>query len=139
MPVIIGVTPSSSGGDPLVIHQNVIAGDDYRAEDGRPLSWPSGVFPDLAGATLSMVVGHNQYNLYGNLPVTWTGTVPSSPDAPPTVSLDVTAAETIVLVQGEYDYTLTATLADGDKVTIALGKLTVQATPGTVSLFPPAI
>lgn len=124
---------------PITTHQQVVAGDDYKAADGRALSWSSGMWPDLASATLSMVVGHSQYNLYGNLPVTWTGTVPASPDAPTTVSLDVAAAQTAALVQDEYDYMLHAVLSDGDVITLAIGKLTVQANPGTVSLFPPAI
>jgi hypothetical protein len=124
---------------PIDTHQQIVAGDDFKAADGRALTWTSTHWPNLAGATLSMVVGHNQYNLYGNLPVTWTGTVPASPASPTTVSLDVANAQTIVLPQGEYDYALTATLADTDIVTIAAGKLTVIAQPGTVPLYPPAV
>jgi hypothetical protein len=77
-----------------------------------------------------MVVGHD-HSAFGDLPQTWTGTVPASPDSPQTVTLDVAAAQTATLARDEYDYILTATLADGDVVTIALGKLTVQAAPGT--------
>lgn len=139
MPQINGQVPSSTGGDPLSTHQQVVAGDDYKAADGRALSWASGSFPNLAGATLTMVVGHEQWNLYGNLPVTWTGTVPSSPANPTLVTLSVTSAQTLALPQDEYDYVLTATLADGDQWTIAIGKLTVQASPGTLPLYPPAI
>lgn len=125
---------------PLITHQEVVAGDDYKAADGRALVWgPSQYWPDLAGAALSMVVGHGQYNLYGNLPVTWTGSVPGSPDAPVIVSLNVTAAQTVALVQDEYDYQLQAKLTNGDQVTLAMGKLTVTATPGTVGLYPPTI
>lgn len=139
MPTIIGQTPSSSGHDPLHIHQEIVAGDDYKAADGRALSWSSTSWPDLAGATLTMVTGHTQQNLYGNLPVTWTGSVPASPASPTEISLDVTSAETSNFAADEYDYQLTATLADGDKVTIALGKLTVQAAPGAFPLYPPAV
>jgi hypothetical protein len=139
MPDIIGQTPAASGDSPIIIHQEIVAGDDFKAVDGRALTWTSGLWPNLAGATLTMTVGHEQYNLYGNLPLIWTGTVPASPAAPTTVSLDVTSLETSPLPQDEYDYQLTATLTDGDKVTIAVGKLTVRATPGTVPLFPPAM
>lgn len=124
---------------PVIKHQQIVAGDDCKAADGRALTWgPSQTFPDLAGATLKMVVGHFQYNLYGNLPLTWTGTVPLSPDNPSTVSLDVSSEQSGSLPQDAYDYTLTATLTDGDIVTIATGKLTVLAAPGTIPLYPPA-
>jgi hypothetical protein len=124
---------------PVVAHLEITAGDDAKAADGRALSWgPSQTWPDLAGASLKMVVGHFQFNLYGNLPVTWTGTVPASPDSPSTVSLDVAAAQSASLPQDEYDYMLTATLSDGDTVTLATGKLTVLAAPGMVPLYPPA-
>jgi hypothetical protein len=125
--------------DPLKIHQVVVSGDDYKAADGRALTWSSAGWPNLAGATLKMIVGHEQYNLYGNLPLTWKGTVPASPASPTTISLDVTALETSNIPQDEYDYQLTATLADADEVTLAIGKLTVLAAPGTVPLYPPAM
>jgi hypothetical protein len=55
------------------------------------------------------------------------------------VSLDVTAAQTILLPAGEFSYQLSAVLADGDRVTIAQGKLTVWAAPGTPPLFPESV
>jgi hypothetical protein len=125
---------------PLTTHQQITAGDDAQARDGRALTWgPSQSWPDLAGATLKMVVGHDQFNLYGNLPLTWEDTVPASPDKPATVELSVTAAQSANLPQDEYDYQLAATLTNGDVVTLALGKLTVFAAPGTVPLYPPAV
>jgi hypothetical protein len=140
MPDIIGQVPSSTGDLPLTKHQQVVSGDDYKAADGRALTWSSsGAWPDLAGASLLMLVGHEQYNLYGNLPLSWKGTVPASPAQPTEISLDVTSLETSNIPQDEYDYQLTATLADGDKVTLAIGKLTVWAAPGTVPLYPPAM
>lgn len=124
---------------PIVIHQQVVSGDDCLAADGRSLTWTSQDWPNLAGATLTMVVGHNAYNLFANLPVFWTGTVPATPASPTTVSLDVTAAETSALPPTEYDYVLQSVLADGDHVTIAQGKLSVIGQPGIVPLFPPGI
>lgn len=116
---------------PLNSHQQIVAGDDFKAADGRALTWTSALWPNVAGATLKMVVGHDQPNVWGNLPVTWTGTVSASATGSPvTVSLDVTAAQTVTLPAGEYDYTLEATLADTDVVTLAVGKLTVLAPPG---------
>lgn len=138
MPFINGEVPSSSGRMPLDTHQEVVAGDDYKSADGRALTWSSDVWPDLTGAALTMTVGHEQYNLYGNLPVTWTATLPTPLVQPGVASLDVTSAQTSVLTPDEYDYQLTATLADGDKVTLAIGKLTVWASPGTTPLYSPA-
>jgi hypothetical protein len=126
---------------PLEVHQQIVAGDDCKAADGRALTWTSGPvqpWPDLAGATLTMLVGQSRPNL-GIVPVAWTGTVPGSPAAPTTVSLDVTAAQTILLPEGEFDYQLSAVLADSDTVTIAQGKLTVWAAPGTPPLFPGSV
>jgi hypothetical protein len=46
---------------------------------------------------------------------------------------------TATLPQDEYDYQLEATLPSGDVIVVAVGKLTVLATPGTVPLFPPVL
>jgi hypothetical protein len=124
---------------PLIPHwsvlntaQEIVSGDDCKAADGRGLSWSSPRWPDLAGATLTMVVGHHTLQpLSGSLPVTWTGAVPSSPSSPFTVFLDVAAAQTGVLTAGTYYYTLAAVLPSGDKITLAVGNLTVQAPPTT--------
>lgn len=139
MPFIEGQAPSSGGQVPLTTHQQVVAGDDYKAADGRAITWSSGAWPNLASATLTMVVGHDEYNLYGNLPLTWTGSVPASPANPTEISLDVPGTQTVNLPPDQYDYTLSATLVDGDKIPIAIGMLTVQADPGIASLYPPAI
>jgi len=122
---------------PLNTHQQIVAGDDYKAADGRALTWTSGpvqTWPDLAGATLTMVVGEHQPNLLPFLPATFTGTVPGTPAAPTTVSLDITAAQTSNIPSSEYDYQLVATLTNGDKITLAYGHLTVLAAPGTIPL-----
>lgn len=125
----------------LTTHQSLVAGTDSVAADGNALVWaPTGSnihWPDLAGATLTLIVGHNDENVYGNLPLTWTGTVPSSPDNPTSVSLDVTAAQSANLPADEYDYLLSAVPTNGTKFPLALGKLTVEAAPGAIPPFPP--
>lgn len=124
---------------PLVKHQEIVAGDDYKAAENRALTWgPSQYWPDLASATLDMIIGHMQFNLYGNLPVHFTGTVPPSPDSPTTVSMDVAGIQSENMPQDEYDYILHATLGNGDRIPIAQGKLTVLADPGSIPLFTPA-
>lgn len=112
-------------------HLEFVQGDDRKARDGRALTWSSPTWPNVAGATLTMIVGHDSQDIYGNVPQTWTGTVPSSPPSPSTVSLDVTSAQTLGLPGGQYDYTLTATLTNGDKVTLAAGQLSVIPTPNS--------
>lgn len=33
---------------PIDTHQQIVAGDDYKAADGRALTWRSGLWPNLA-------------------------------------------------------------------------------------------
>ena len=123
---------------PLTTHQEVTAGADSVAANGNALTWASEHWPDLAGATLTLTVGRSDYNFHGNLPVTWTGQVPASPDNPASVSLDVSAAQTAVLNADEYDYALSAKLTNGTVYSVALGKLTVFAAPSAIAPYPPA-
>jgi hypothetical protein len=120
---------------PLTTHLELVAGDDCKVADGRGLAWTSPSWPDLSGATLTMVIGHDRPPLGEVLPVTWTGTVPASPPSPSSIFLEVTSAQTGVFASGMYDYTLQATLTNGDLVTVAVGKLTVQASPTTPPIF----
>ncbi len=76
--------------DILTTHQTIVAGDDYKAADNRALWWESGEWPDLAGATLTMVIGKTEFDLYGSFPITLTDTVPSSPAQPSIVSFTST-------------------------------------------------
>lgn len=125
-------TPSSHW-LPLTTHLEIVAGDDCKIADGRGLIWTSSSWPNLADAALTMTVGHNPPR--GPLPVVWTGTVDSNP-SPSSIHLDVTSVQTGVLLPTMYDYTLLATLPSGDKVTVAVGQLTVQASPSQPAIFP---
>lgn len=131
-------TPSGPPVQPIDTHLEIVAGDDCKAADGRALSWSSTHWPNLAGATLTLTIGHTSYNLY-ELPVTITGTVPATPALPTTVTFDVPGSATANLPADQYQYQLIATLTDGDKVTIAAGNLTVSAAPGFIPLAPPAV
>lgn len=122
---------------PLTTHLEIVAGDDCKVADGRGLIWSSPSWPNLAGASLTMTVGHSTLTLSGLLPVTWTGTVGSAP-SPSSISLDVTSVQTGVLPPTMYDYTLLATLPSGDRITVAVGQLTVQASPSQPAIFPVA-
>ena len=130
--------------------QLIVSGDDYRAADNRALRWTSAFWPfNLAGASLKLVIGHQDYNLFGNLPLTFTGvssfrtasgavTGVVPPTFPVTAALDLTAAQTTQLPEGDYRYSLVATLANGDVVTLDEGPLSVSASPGNPPLYPPA-
>lgn len=116
-------------------HPGIVAGDDYLAADGRSLTWYCPEAPDLAGATLELVIGFHNPDIHVALPISWTGTMPTG--APTHVAhLDVTHEQTRAVPAGCYDYSLRATLTDSSVVTIAEGQLTVQAEPGTTQLIP---
>jgi hypothetical protein len=123
---------------PITTHQEIVRGDDYRIADQRALSWSSPQWPNLAGSTLTMVVGR----LDPNIPaiaalstVTWTGSVPAGP-VTTTATLELTSAQTKQVPVDCLDYSLIATLADGDRVTLAIGKLTVQGEPAAQTFIP---
>lgn len=140
MPAILPPSGSTPGPfHPLDTYQQLTAGNDAKLADGSALVWVSAKWPNLAGATLAFVVGHDRHFCpFSNLPLTLTGIVPTLPASPSAVSLEVPSATSLSLVEGQYDYLLTATLTSGDKVTLAIGKLTVYANPGTVPTFPTA-
>lgn len=121
---------------PITDHKQIVRGDDYKAADGRSLSWYSEDWPNLAGAQLELVIGHDEALAYGVLPAVWKGTLPSTPTPTNVAHLDATHAQTKELPEGFYDYLLRATLVDSSLVTLAVGKLTVQAEPGLSPLTP---
>lgn len=125
---------------PIDKHIQFTAGDDCKAADGRALAWTSATWPDLTGSTLTLVIGHDQYNLFGNSPVTFTAPAAVvAASGAQTVSMDLTSAQTDQLSAGEFDYTLTAKLADGDTVTLAAGWVSVFAPPTALPMYPPAV
>ena len=94
-------------------------GDDYRAADGRGISIPflSLNFPSLDGASVSCVFT----GIDGN-PITIPAVVSGN-----NVLFDLTHDQTAAMLTGEesYVYTVRATLADGDIVTLTTGNVTV--------------
>jgi hypothetical protein len=120
---------------PIISHQEIVAGDDFKAAEGRALVWSSPQWPNLAGAALKMVVGLNPPSAYTLTPVTWTGSVPAG--LPVFIAtMEPTHTQTSALAAGCYDYTLSATLPNGDVVTLATGPITVLAEPGSPQLLP---
>lgn len=118
---------------PIISHQEIVRGDDFKAAEGRALAWTSPQWPNLAGATLAMIVGSALPNTLGGLPVTWPGSVAAG--APIWVAtIELTHVQTAAVGEGCWNYTLVATLPDGDVQTIATGQLTVLANPAQAPL-----
>lgn len=115
---------------PVIVHQEIVKGDDYKAAEGRALVWASPQWPNLAGASLAMVVGSSQPSVFaGFWPITFTGAVPAGVPIW-TATIEMSHIQTgAIALPGCYDYTLTATLPDGDVETLATGQLSVLAAP----------
>lgn len=106
----------------------LIQGDDYKAADSRAIIFTSATgWPVLTGAAVVLRVGgFKDYNF--------------SVTNATTVTRDFTAAETVLLTAGRYDYQLIATLTNGDVVTIAQGLLSDDVDGGFIikARIPPA-
>lgn len=115
---------------PQIVHQEIVKGDDYKAAEGRALVWASPQWPNLAGASLAMVVGPGEPNIFSGLwPITFTGAVPAGVPIW-TATIEMSHIQTgAITLPGCYDYALTATLPDGDVETLATGQLSVLAAP----------
>lgn len=113
---------------PIIVHCEIVKGDDFKAAEGRALVWTSPQWPNLASAALTMVVGSALPTILGGLPVTWTGSVAAG--LPIWVAtIELTHVQTAAIAEGCWNYTLTATLPNGDVETLATGQLTVLANP----------
>lgn len=118
---------------PIISHQEIVRGDDFKAAEGRALVWTSSQWPNLAGATLTMKVGADRPRALET--ATWAGSVPAgTPIFIATMELSHT--QTGAITAGCYDYVLVATLPNGDVVTLATGPLTVLSAPGQAPLLP---
>lgn len=113
---------------PIIVHQEIVKGDDFKAAEGRALIWESPQWPNLAGASLAMVVGSKLPSVISVSPITWAGSVAAGVPIW-TATIELTHVQTALTTEGCWDYTLTATLPNGDVVTLATGQLTVLANP----------
>lgn len=119
--------------NPIEAHQEIVRGDTYKAAEGRALTWASSDWPNIAGSSLTMTVGHLDPNIpaiAASPSIKWTGSVPAGP-AIWVATIELTATQTAEPPEGCLDYTLAATLPDGDVVTLAIGQLTVLTQPGS--------
>jgi hypothetical protein len=120
---------------PLTTPQVIVQGDDYKAAESRALQWHSPSYPNLAGASLELIAGQLDSEIYGNLPVVWKTTIPASPETR-TASVELTHVQTSEVAEGTLDYLLRAILPDGSRITLAAGPLSVIAPPAEASLMP---
>lgn len=107
------VSPVTAAGDIDIVH-----GDDFADADGLALDWiePSTGWPVLTGATIELTSGG----------FTKAGTV-VDPTGTKKVRVELTAAESATLNQGTGRYTVRATLASGNKITLVQGNFIVRA------------
>ncbi|HEX4521659.1 MAG TPA: hypothetical protein VH063_18940 [Gaiellaceae bacterium] len=103
----------------------VVSGDDYLAADSRALDWAGTAWPDItAGAILLRLLNPTGTTFEK------AGTVVSATEA----QVELTADDTAALIEPNWLYALTATLADGHVVTLATGALTVLQEPPALGL-----
>lgn len=109
----------------------IVRGDDYKAANGRALSWTSTSWPDLTGASVYLDVkpvtpgAARSLRLTGSV-VTPTGTAE--------VQVDVARTDTASLTPKRYAYNLVAALAtSGNVVTLATDTLKLIEQPVAAS------
>lgn len=98
----------------------LVQGDDYKATDGRALTFSSASWPTLTAGTVALKL-RNSPNATAT---SYAGTVLSASS----VQVELTAAQT-ALLSGSYKYDIVATLSNGDVATLAHGNAKVAALP----------
>ena len=109
-------TPSPDSGS-FTLYQ----GDDYQAAESRQLIWNLTGAPDLTGATVTLTIVSSAGSL------TKTATLSDEGESTQVVTVTLTVTQTASLRSGVLAYDLSATLANGNVVTLARGKVTVKA------------
>lgn len=96
------------------------AGDDYASSEARALVWTLTGAPDLTGATVTWLAAWHSGTL------SQAGVVSDAGEAAQTVTVQLTDTQTAALPAAEIvRYDLGATLANGNKVTLARGAVRV--------------
>lgn len=102
----------------------IIRGDDYKAADGRALTWTGNsadIWPDLTGATIAWKV----LDTSGNVKLSVTGSV-ITPTGTQQVIAEPSASQTASLTADSgQPYKVVAVLSDGDVCTLVTGYLQV--------------
>lgn len=103
-PAVVTYTgPVTDGGD-VVTYQ----GDSYQEADGRALEWQSDDWPDLAGASIAVIIDRT---------VSLAGSVVAA-SGPGIVRLELTATQSASITPGRHLFQIVATQADADVATL---------------------
>lgn len=109
------ISPMVQGGSFVIVQ-----GDDYDADESRSIDWTFTSAPSLTGATVRLTA-----KLRGQDDLSKVLTVIDSDS----VRLELTAAETALLEDGDWKFTIQATLSNSRVVTLLLGSMRVIADP----------
>ncbi len=104
---VVTVSPVSDDGETVAI----VIGDDYTDLAGTALSWSNTTWPSLTGGTVAFEASRA-------IPATSMTIVSASE-----VKLELGDSVTEVIVPGSYNFSITATLSNGEVVTLVRGTL----------------
>jgi hypothetical protein len=110
------VAPVAANGDITIIR-----GDDYRAADGRHLTWRDSTWPDLTGATATFTSRSAEGSSAIGVSKLCGIVVPSG--AGKEIRVEFTDNETNAHVADEYRFDIRAVLSDGNRVTLVRGHM----------------
>lgn len=110
------ITPVRADGTAI----ELVQGDDYDNDDDRALGWSSGEWPDLTGGSVTFYLDRaaGVFSKAGTLETVGAGVTQS-------IYVELTDTETATFDIGTEDFQVLATLASGNKVTLAIGKCRV--------------
>jgi hypothetical protein len=114
---LVIVSPIVEGGNLLLVR-----GDDYLTADGRSITWTenSGTWPDLATATIHLIIGDRKFFRKEIEATTPTGN-------PKVLRAELTRVETAKLQQAAYPFVVEATMSSGSRVTLIKGNVRTTA------------
>ncbi len=104
----------------------LVQGDSYSNTDSRALVWDLTGFPDLTGATVTMLARSRSQLEESGAILSVTGAVVTATGSQ-RVRAELTVTDTLELIPGQdqYEYQVVATLSGGSKVTLVRGDVTV--------------
>jgi len=104
----------------------LVQGDSYSNTDSRALVWDLTGFPDLTGATVTMMARSRSMLEESGAILSVTGAVVTATGSQ-RVRAELTVTDTADLISGEnqYEYQVVASLSGGGPVTLVRGDMTV--------------
>jgi hypothetical protein len=105
----------------------IFRADDYAETDNRELPWTLtnvASLPDLTGATVTLYAKHRTAPLNR---FTAVGAIDTPTGSTRAFHAEVPASATVGLMPGKYDFSVVATLTNGNDITLTAGTLTLHA------------